>query len=121
MNEETVAVFFDFNEGMQRDLLKGDKMAPAQLWGEIKSFEELERPSFPLERLPEVVRRYALELAQDLQVPADMTAICALSVLSICLQGKYKVSPKPGWVEPLNLFTLIIAPPGERKARYFAR
>ena len=119
MNQETVEIFFCFEEPLQREMLKEDPKAPAQLWGEMKSFEELGRPPFPLKRLPEVVRRYAWELAQDLQVPADMTAICALSVLSICLQGKYKVSPKPGWVEPLNLFTLIIAPPGERKSPVF--
>lgn len=121
MKQETIDVFFCFEEQAQWDLLKKHPEAPAQLWGEIKSFEELGRPSFPLERLPEVVRRYAFELAQDLQVPVDMTAMCVLSVLSICVQGKYKVSPKPGWVEPLNLFTLIIAPPGERKSPVFRK
>lgn len=49
-----------------------------------------------------------------------MPASVALAALSVCLQGKAKVSFSPYWSEELNLYILIIAPPGERKSAVFS-
>ena len=45
-----------------------------------------------------------------------MAATAALAILASCLQGKYLVSPKDGWSEPLNLYVLMVAEPAERKS-----
>ncbi|MDF2537705.1 MAG: hypothetical protein K0S76_726 [Herbinix sp.] len=71
---------------------------------------------FPVAALPAKIRGYVVEVAECLQVPVDMAAVSALTVISLCVQGKYIVNPKPGWVEPLNLYTAIVARPSERKS-----
>lgn len=73
-------------------------------------------PAFPVEHLPEKIRNYAKEVAESLQVPVDMTAVSALVVISLCVQGKYAICPKPDWKEPLNLYSAIVGRPSERKS-----
>ena len=45
-----------------------------------------------------------------------MAAVIGLGVLATALQGKFRVQGMPGYYEPLNLYTLVIAAPGERKS-----
>ena len=45
-----------------------------------------------------------------------MAAVISLGVLATCLQGKYKIEGTPGYCEPLSLYTVVIAAPGERKS-----
>lgn len=73
-------------------------------------------PAFPVEHLPEKIRNYAKEVAESLQVPVDMAAVSALVVVSLCVQGKYVICPKPDWKEPLNLYSAIVGRPSERKS-----
>lgn len=73
-------------------------------------------PVFPVECLPEKIKGYVEEVAESLQVPVDMAAVSALTVVSLCVQGKYVVNPKPGWIEPLNLYSVVVARPSERKS-----
>ena len=73
-------------------------------------------PSFPVDALPDVIRRYVSAVAEHSQTAPDMAAVISLGVLAICLQGKYKVEGTPGYYEPLSLYTVVIAAPGERKS-----
>lgn len=73
-------------------------------------------PQFPVEALPNRVKDYVVAVAESTQTPVDMAATAALTVMATCLQGKYKVAAKPDWIEPLNLYALIIAEPSERKS-----
>lgn len=45
-----------------------------------------------------------------------MAGTVAISILSTCLQGKYRIQGKPDWIEPLNTYALVIAAPSERKS-----
>ena len=74
---------------------------------------------FPIYCLPQTIRDYVNFVSETTQVYPDMPASVALSALSVCLQGKAKVSFSPYWSEELNLYMLIIAPPGERKSAVF--
>ena len=73
-------------------------------------------PAFPVDALPDVVNRYVGAVAEQSQTSPDMAAVIALGVLAVCLQGKYKVEGMPGYFEPLSLYTVVIAAPGERKS-----
>ena len=73
-------------------------------------------PPFPMDALPDVIRRYVGAVAEHSQTAPDMAAVISLGVLAICLQGKYKVEGTPGYDEPLSLYTVVIAAPGERKS-----
>ena len=75
-----------------------------------------ELPPFPVDALPEVLRKYVLAVAEHSQTAPDMAAVIGLGVLAVCLQGKYKVEGTPGYYEPLSLYTVVIAAPGERKS-----
>jgi hypothetical protein len=57
----------------------------------------------------------AAAAAENLQVDPGMTAVAGLAVAALCVQGKFIINPKPGWVEPLNLYASVIARPSERK------
>ena len=75
---------------------------------------------FPLEALPENIRYFAESVANTTQVHPDMPAVLILSVLSACAQGKAKIRITPEWSEELNLYTAVIAEPGERKSAVFS-
>ena len=73
-------------------------------------------PAFPVECLPPVLRAYVNAVAEHSQTAPDMAAVIGLGVLAVCLQGKYQVEGMPGYVEPLSLYTVVIAASGERKS-----
>lgn len=77
-------------------------------------------PPFPIRALPPTIRDMVNFVSETTQVYPDMPASVALAALSVCLQGKAKVSFSPYWSEELNLYMLIIAPPGERKSAVFS-
>ncbi len=71
---------------------------------------------FPVEAFPKELKNFIMAAAENLQVTVDMVAVQVLTILALALQGKFLVRPKPGWVEPVNLYTLVIARPSERKS-----
>lgn len=71
---------------------------------------------FPIDALPDDIKAYVLAVAESTQTPIDMAGASAISVLSVCLQGKYRIKGKNDWIEPLNTYLLTIAPPSERKS-----
>ena len=73
-------------------------------------------PAFPVDALPDVIRNYVSAVAEHSQTAPDMAAVISLGVLATCLQGKYKIEGTPGYCEPLSLYTVVIAAPGERKS-----
>lgn len=75
-----------------------------------------ELPPFPVDVLPQPLRDYVNAVAEHSQTSPDMAAVIGLGVLAVCLQGKFKVQGNPGYCEPLSLYTVVIAAPGERKS-----
>ena len=73
-------------------------------------------PAFPVDTLPDVIRNYVSAVAEHSQTAPDMAAVISLGVLATCLQGKYRIEGTPGYCEPLSLYTVVIAAPGERKS-----
>lgn len=71
---------------------------------------------FPVEALPDDIADYVTAVAESTQTPVDMAGVVSISMLSVCLQGKYRVQGKADWFEPLNTYALAIAPPSERKS-----
>ena len=107
-----------------KELLQKEKTAQAQ-----KDFEEkianLEEPipfgryelePFPVNALPPDIGEYVQAVAESTQTPVDMAGTAALTLISVCIQGKYVIRGKADWIEPLNTFSNIIASPSERKS-----
>ena len=94
-----------------------DYNAPAEpKWEPPIPFTQHTLPTFPVEAFPPEIRDYVLAVAETTQTPVDMAATAALAVLALCQQGKYRIKGKDDWIEPLNLFTVIVAEPSERKS-----
>lgn len=85
-------------------------------WEQPIPFYEISTPSFPTESLPAPIAAFVEALSESTQTPEEMSAVLSLGVLSTTLQGKFEVEIHSDWREPLNLYTVAIAPPGERKS-----
>ena len=85
-------------------------------WEKPLPFDECTLPEFPVDALPKGIADYVTALAESTQTPVDMAASSALPIISVCIQGKYKVCAKSDWYEPVNTFVLNIMEPSERKS-----
>lgn len=85
-------------------------------WDTPIPFDEYDLPAFPMDALPEVIRRYVLAVAESTQTPVDMAAVEALGIVSLCCQGKYFIQGNADWSEPLNTYTVVVLSPAERKS-----
>ncbi|MCK6545639.1 MAG: DUF3987 domain-containing protein [Thermoanaerobaculia bacterium] len=54
-----------------------------------------------------------------LQVPPDLPALLALSVISTAVAKRFEVEVRAGWIEPLNLYALVALASGTRKSVVF--
>ena len=73
-------------------------------------------PLFPIHCLPETLREYVLAVTEDKQTPIDMSAVASIGTSSACLQGKFLVQGKMGYIVPLNNYIAEVAKPAERKS-----
>lgn len=95
--------------------------APATvIWDTPIPFDDYVLPEFPVEALPEIVRRYVLAVSESTQTPVDMAAVEALGVAALCAQGKYVAHGGANWSEPINLYLVVVLPPAERKSSVLA-
>lgn len=92
-----------------------------ELWELPQSFEkEVALQPFPVSCLPNSLSDYLKAVCDFIQVAPEMGALPLLSTLSLCLQGKAVVQhPGGNHTENLNLYTLTVAQPGERKSGVF--
>lgn len=77
----------------------------------------MELPPFPINALPDTIREYVKTVSEETQTAIDMAAVAAIAALCICVQGKWRIMGKFGHYEPLNLYTLVIADPAQRKSQ----
>ena len=97
------------------------KEGEPDLWELPKSFEESAKlPKLTERCLPPKLWEYMQAVAKYVQVAPEMCVLPLLSVLSLCVQGKAVINfPANDHTEPLNLYTMTIAAPGERKSGCF--
>ena len=89
-----------------------------ELWEVPESFDRcsLIQP-FPMQSLPPLLRDYLQAVADYVQVVPEMAVLPLLSVLALCVQGKAVIKHTGNsHTEPLNLYTITVASPGERKS-----
>lgn len=90
--------------------------APAyQNWELPIPFDEISTPDFPTESLPGTLASFVESIAESTQTPEEMAGILSLGVLATAFQSKFTVEITPDWKEPLCLYCVAVAPPGERK------
>jgi replicative DNA helicase len=73
-------------------------------------------PPFPVDAFPKRIADMVNAVSEFTQTDPAMPGTSALSVLSSCTGGHAMIEIRPGWREPLNVYTATIAAPGERKS-----
>ena len=79
-----------------------------------------ELPVYPSEVLPGWLRDYTEAVAEETQTPVDLAGCFALVALATAAGGRAVVHVRGRWREPLNLFTVVALPPGNRKSAVVA-
>lgn len=112
--------------GLEADTLKtaqgiAREFGEPELWVLPESLErETVTQRFPVNSLPKALADYLNAICEFVQVDSAMAVLPMLSVLSLCLQGKARVAyPANSHTESINIYTLTVAPPGERKSGVF--
>lgn len=85
-------------------------------WETPIPFGKYEIEPFPVDALPPDIGDLVRALAESTQTPVDMAGTAALTLIAVCIQGKYRIQAKADWQEPLCIFANIIASPSERKS-----
>ena len=73
-------------------------------------------PAFPLHALPDWAQTYVAAAAEQVQVPADLTAMLAIGALSAACTGRAQVQVSPNWTEPVNLYLVTAMRSGSGKS-----
>ena len=74
---------------------------------------------FPPRCVPGWLGEMARAVAESTETPFDLAALLAVAVASASVAGKADVSPEPGYIEPLNLYTCSAMESGNRKTAVF--
>ncbi|MEO6089239.1 MAG: YfjI family protein [Umezawaea sp.] len=76
-------------------------------------------PLFPVDALPDWMAAHVTAVADLTQTPPDLAAFLALAALSTAAGGRVRVEIRPGWSEPVNLYSVVVLPPASRKSAVF--
>lgn len=107
----------DLEERYLFDTLPGSEID----WQPPIPFDDPHGPPVPIHILPEKLREYALAVAEDTGAPIDLVAWCALAIIGAATRGRYVVSPKPTWREPIHIQSLqVLASGGGKSPAYDA-
>ena len=71
---------------------------------------------FPVDAFPEHIAEMVRAVSEATQTDPAMAGTSALSMLSACTGGHAEIEIRPGWREPMCIYTATIAGPGERKS-----
>ncbi|WP_326671251.1 YfjI family protein [Streptomyces sp. NBC_01257] len=77
-------------------------------------------PEFPVRTLPAWLGDMVADVAEETQTPPDLAGCLALGVLATAAGGRATVCVRGHWREPVNLYTAVALPPGNRKSAVFA-
>ena len=95
--------------------------APTQTWPSPIPLAARHTPArFPVDALPGWIAAMVAAVAEFTQTPPDLAGCIALAALSTAAGGLAEVEVRGSWREPVNLFTVVVLPPGSRKSAVFA-
>ncbi|MGW0119428.1 YfjI family protein [Streptomyces sp. NPDC003327] len=76
-------------------------------------------PAFPVDALPDWLAAMTAGVAEETQTPVDLAGCLALAVIGTAAGGRLTVTVRGQWSEPVNLYTAVALPPGNRKSAVF--
>lgn len=112
-----------YPEATVEQILSLPLVADDSLPDEAVELEDKVEP-YPLDALPDSIRKAVMEVADFTKAPVAMIASSALAAVSVALQSQSDVARDRNLTGPSSLFFLVIADSGERKStvdRYFTK
>ena len=88
-------------------------------WDQIVPLAHIEVPPFPTDVLPSWCAEFVKGISHATQTPPDLAGGFVLSGLSLALARKFRVFVRRGFYERVNIYTVCILPPAERKSPVF--
>lgn len=89
-------------------------------WNPIVPLMRYSPVPFPDSILPEPYRTYVLSLSKNVQVPVDIPAMLLFSVTSAIAAHRLSVAFTEDYVEPANLYIVIVSESGTRKSAVYS-
>lgn len=85
-------------------------------WEPPVSLDQPDLPKFDQHDFPPILWRMIEAVSMATETPVELPGLIALSVAATAVQKRMKIEPEPGYLEPLNIWTCSILPPGARKS-----
>lgn len=92
---------------------------PSQAWETPAELDDTDRPPFPVEVLPAVIRAQVENAAVEMQLTADLAAQLAMTALSVIAAGRVEVKVDGRHREPCHLYNVTALPPSTGKSPTF--
>lgn len=70
---------------------------------------------FPIDSLPDDIKNFVQEISTEYQTPPEMVFQACLTAISYSTRNVWSIRTAQRYVEPLQLWTMTLAEPGERK------
>jgi putative DNA primase/helicase len=98
-------------------------VGPAQVldWAEPIPFRSRKTPTIPADLLPGFLGDMASATARATETPLELAALLGLAVVAASVAKKVTVSPEPGYIEPVNIYTIVPLESGNRKTAVLHR
>ena len=91
----------------------------ADEWDTIEPLGITNVPPFPVAALPRALADFVAAEAEATQTPPDLAAMLCLSTCAAAASKKVEVKVRDQWTEPVNLFSVTVLEPGNRKSAVF--
>ncbi|HVV67949.1 MAG TPA: YfjI family protein [Gammaproteobacteria bacterium] len=101
---------------MSAPLIELPPLTDPAAWESPLLFTELETPEIVADYLPDTLRDFAKALACATETPEALSVMTVLGTISTISAKHVFINPKPGWHEPINIYTLIALPPANHKS-----
>jgi hypothetical protein len=99
---------------------QGTTAPKPEKWEAIEPLGIANVPPFPVAVLPPVLAQFVTAEAEATQTPPDLAAMLVLAVCAAAVAKKVEVQVRDQWLEPVNLFTVTVLEPGNRKSAVFS-
>lgn len=88
-------------------------------WPEVVPIGPPLPTEFPVSALPPILKEWVEAESIATQTPVDLPAMLGIAVGSAAIARKIEVQPQPDWREPVNLYSVVLLDPGDRKSAVF--